>query len=206
MQVGVVFNKSRVAMGSCCCSHMSSITDDPETTFYTEAIHLVSILDKENIPDNIQETPVLLYIRKGRLHHVPRCRNLLCCMCCGYSRKLSDLGDVEVISGRLRVETYGRIMTDYNVDPGVKIGVMNWFDPFIAFLPYNVTKIYETPDAVQLATLLQPHVKGQVITKPTVADRVITNGTSTRPNANVGYASPAVPAMSCGGFSGGCKA
>ena len=52
---------------------------------------------------------------------------------------------------------------------GLKIGLRNWYNPFNG-CPISLTKIYDTPDAVALATLLQPLANGHVTTEPQTVD------------------------------------
>ena len=134
----------------CCLSYKSSTINDPDVEFYTEATHFVSALKsaRGNIVRWTGRTSVLLYIKNGRLYHIPKCgSNLLFCMSRGYSRKLSDLGHVEVISGKVRVERPYEIIYVHNVKLGLKIEVKDCFK----FNP-NVIEVYRTPDAVRLAT------------------------------------------------------
>ena len=163
-------------MGCCFCGYQSRLTEDPAVEFHTEANLLVSAFEKEGIPDDCSlNHPVLLYVKNNRLHHIPRCGdNLLCCMslCCGYSRQISQLAYVQVISGRVRVlATDGSVMKDWNVELGLKIGIKNWYNPWYV-VPCDVVKVYETPDAVRLAQLLQPHVRGEVNTEVVTTDTV----------------------------------
>ena len=64
----------------------------------------------------------------------------------------------------------------------LKLSVDDWYIPLYG-CPVSTVKIYETPDAVRLATLMQPHVRGHVNTEPTTQDIVI-RGTHSNWHAN----------------------
>ena len=166
-------------------SNETTITSDPDVEFYTEATYIVNAPKKSRVAEPKGSSSVFLYIKNNRLYHTPQYSSYLqCCMSSDYSKsyRLSNLDCVEVISGKVKLQgSFG----NYNVELGLKIEVSDGFNP-------TMIKVFRTPDAVRLATLLQPHVNGQVITEPNTEGRVYVFKCQTVHTANYS------------GFSSGC--
>ena len=177
------------SMGCCICGYQSTITDDPDVEFYAEATHLVSALKKNRFVQWAGNSSVLLYVKNNRLYHVPKCGSNL--LCCGNSHELLNLVRVEVISGKVRVE--GTNKHTHNVDQGLKIEVTRRFNS-------DVGRVYETPDAARLATLLRSRVSGRVVTEPNTKDTVFKY-----PPVHNNYRAPPIGGFYDGGSFGGCN-
>ena len=153
-------------MGCCLCRSKSTFTEDPDI-FHIEATALHTVLPGNYAHDGVKN--VLVYVKNDKLYHVPTCgTQALCCLCTGFSRKLGKIGNVQVITGELNVfDHQQRLLKAYNIPLGLTVTIPDWRDCMLSCHTIPVTKIYRTPDAVKLATLLQPHVKGTVVTEPT---------------------------------------
>jgi uncharacterized membrane protein YgcG len=87
---------------------------------------------------------VLLYIENNKLYEAVPCSEILCC---NSSQRLSN---IEVVTGTVTILDYtGRqTVKVHNINLGLKVKVLFWFGSGI--------KIYDTPDAAELARRLNP--------------------------------------------------
>lgn len=151
-------------MGSCLCLSKSEVLQDPDIP-HAEAIHVTTVLSSNYAHDDTQA--VMLFIKNNKLYHSHTNCGFLCC---GFSSKLSDIQDVEVVAGKVRLNTFNnlqeRVVREYHIDHGLKITFSKWRSALTAYRSVSVVKIYAVPDAVNFATQMQPHVSGRVTTQP----------------------------------------
>ena len=130
--------------------------EDPDV-FHTEAKLVASVYSRDIAGDTAPHTR-LLYVKNNKFHQVSPCCGLLCC---SVPRKLSKIENVRVVTGTVRIlnlqET--RVLSVHQINLGLKMTVSNWYGERV--------KIYNTPDAVELARRLDPHLRGKAVIVPT---------------------------------------
>ena len=109
---------------------------------------------------------VLLYIKNNKLYQISPCCGLLCC-CNSSSQRLSKIRDIEVVTGTVKVLYHvgTRVVKVHRINLGLKIRVSHWFGDGV--------RIYDTPDAVELARRLNPNLLGRATIIPTRIDMTI---------------------------------
>ena len=132
-------------MGCCSCRSQSAVVNDPDI-FRTEARLIFA---------SRHTLGVLLYIKKNKLYQASPCCGILCC---NNSQRLSS---VEVVTGTVNILHHSGTHTVkvHHVNLGLRVNVSRWYGP--------VVKIYDTPDAVELARRLNPDTVGSYDFVPT---------------------------------------
>lgn len=143
-------------MGCCLCRSESGVLEDPDV-FHTEA-KLVASIHSGDIAGFTSSDTRLLYVKNDKFYQVSPSCGLLCC---SVPRKLSNIEDVRVITGTVKVISFQetRVLSTHHINLGLKMTVSNWYGERV--------KIYDTPDAVELARRLSPHLRGKTIIEPT---------------------------------------
>ena len=139
-----------------------SLHGDPDVEFYTEAKQLLTAFKRNHLVLDGARA-VLLYLKNDKLYHLRKCGCDI--LYCGNSHELLNVGDVEVISGR-RIQVVSQISTYYTMEHGLMIEVLHRCCP-------DMIIMYETPDAVRLATRLQSRVRGRVVMEPNTKETLV---------------------------------
>ena len=124
--------------------------EDPDI-FHIKAKLVATMQSGTSINLNDASRDVLLYIKNDELYETSPCCGLL--VWYDFSSKLSIISDVQVITGK--VATLRRHV--HHINLGLKITSKTfWFGKWERGT--KLVKIYETPDAVELARKIDPRV------------------------------------------------
>ena len=134
-------------MGCCLCHSQSGIVEDPDV-FHTEAKLIVA---------STRTKKVLLYIKNNKLYQASSHCGLLCCRT---SKKLSGIRNIDVVTGTVNILHHSgkRVLKVHQVNLGLRIRLSNW---------RGQVRIYDTPDAEELARLMAPSILGEATIAPT---------------------------------------
>lgn len=164
-----------------CCLYRSQVVDDPDI-FHTEA---------KLIAASGAAHDVLLYMKNEKLYQSSPCCGLLCC---STSERLSGIRDVEVVTGTVKIVNHLALGTQveqvHHINIGLKITVPCWRN--------DGTRVYDTPDAVELAKKMDPHFLGGDSVIPTRIDMIIRQPVLVTPSGGGGGGGGAC------GVGGGC--
>lgn len=117
--------------------------DDPEI-FHADAKLVVTGRAVSEAQD------VLLYIKNNKLYQASPCCGLLCC---GSSQRLSKIEKITVVTGTVKLLNHlgTHVVKVHRINLGLKITLSNWYGKRI--------KVYDTPDAVELARRMDHHFR-----------------------------------------------
>ena len=135
---------------------------------------------------------VLLYTKDSKLYQASPFCGLLCG---GSSWRVSDIRDIEVVTGTVTVLHNLSLGTSlvkvHHINLGLKISVPHWFGDGV--------RIYDTPDAVELAGQMNPDLLRGPTIVPTRIDMTIR-----QPAPSSGGGGGGGGGGACGGGGGGC--
>ena len=136
-------------MGCCICRSLSRVPD----VFHAEAKLVASGRGF------FKSTQVMLYIKNNKLYQAsPHCGLL----CCSTSQRLSKIKDTTIVTGTVKLLDYQEIdvVHVHHINRGLKITFSKWCG--------ETVKIYDLPDAVELAKRVDHNFRGEVV--PTKID------------------------------------
>ena len=120
--------------------------DDPDV-FHAEAKLVAS-------GGFFKSTQVMLYIKNNKLYQAsPHCGLL----CCSTSQRLSKIKDITIVTGTVKLLDYREIdvVDVHHINRGLKITFPKWYG--------ETVKIYDLPDAVELAKRVDHNFRGEVV-------------------------------------------
>lgn len=116
-------------MGVCYCRPQTLVTEDPDVTMHTEVGFCVLMGKYQGDFTQLSRFGGLAYVKKnGHLCLESTVGSRFCCLCCREGWKLSDINQVEVVTGSITVTVrskYGTNRTTHQMNPGLGIVLRN---------------------------------------------------------------------------------